>query len=215
MIDLHTHTFLSDGVLIPSELVRRAIQKGYKAIAITDHADLSNIDFIIPRIVKVCQNLSLSWNMNVIPGIELTHVPPDTIKCLAQQARELGAKLVVVHGETIVEPVAEGTNMAAIEAMVDILAHPGLISIEEARLAKENSVYLEITSRKGHCLTNGHVARMGLNSGARLVINTDSHEPSDLITGEEALKVLIGSGLDSEASQDIFRNSLDLVTRAS
>lgn len=214
MIDLHTHTFLSDGVLIPSELVRRAIQKGYKAIAITDHADLSNIDFIIPRIVKVCQNLSLSWNMNVIPGIELTHVPPDTIKYLAQQARELGAKLVVVHGETIVEPVAEGTNMAAIEAMVDILAHPGLISIEEARLAKENSVYLEITSRKGHCLTNGHVARMGLNSGARLVINTDSHEPSDLITGEEALKVLIGSGLDSEASQDIFRNSLDLVTRA-
>ena len=37
MIDLHTHSFFSDGVLSPSELIRRAVVKGYKAIAITDH----------------------------------------------------------------------------------------------------------------------------------------------------------------------------------
>jgi predicted metal-dependent phosphoesterase TrpH len=34
MIDLHTHSFLSDGELLPSELVRRAKVKGYRIIGI-------------------------------------------------------------------------------------------------------------------------------------------------------------------------------------
>ncbi len=50
MIDLHTHSLFSDGVLVPSELVRRAVMKGYEVIAITDHADASNLDFTIPRV---------------------------------------------------------------------------------------------------------------------------------------------------------------------
>ena len=58
LIDLHTHTLFSDGVLISSELIHWAQMKGYRAIAITDHADLSNIDFIIPRVVKVCNDLN-------------------------------------------------------------------------------------------------------------------------------------------------------------
>jgi len=52
MIDLHTHTVFSDGELIPFELVRRAEAAGYSAMAITDHMDSSNIDLIIPRIIK-------------------------------------------------------------------------------------------------------------------------------------------------------------------
>lgn len=39
MIDLHTHTFSSDGALIPSEHLHRFEMLGYEAIAITDHAD--------------------------------------------------------------------------------------------------------------------------------------------------------------------------------
>ncbi|WP_429885909.1 PHP domain-containing protein, partial [Geoalkalibacter halelectricus] len=48
MIDLHTHTLFSDGELIPAELIRRAAVAGYTALAITDHVDLSNLDFILP-----------------------------------------------------------------------------------------------------------------------------------------------------------------------
>ena len=33
-------------------------------------------------------------------------------------SRELGAKIVVVHGETVAEPVEPGNNRAAIEAGV-------------------------------------------------------------------------------------------------
>src|SRR3972149_9790608 len=124
MIDLHTHTLFSDGELIPSELVRRAMVIGYEAIAITDHGDFSNIDFIIPRIADISKELSKFWKIKVIPGIELTHIPPEAIKDLSQKARKLGAKIVVVHGETLVEPVQEGTNLAAVKSEVDILAHP-------------------------------------------------------------------------------------------
>src|SRR3972149_2370324 len=116
MIDLHPHTLFSDGALLPTELVRRALVKGYSAIAITDHADISNLDFILPRIVEACNVINSKWNIKAIPGVELTHVPPDTIADLTDEARQLGAKIVVVHGETIVEPVTEGTNRAAIEA---------------------------------------------------------------------------------------------------
>jgi histidinol phosphatase-like PHP family hydrolase len=128
VIDLHTHSIFSDGELIPSELARRAKSAGYSALAITDHADHSNFDFIIPRLMKVCQKLTDAIAIKVIPGIELTHIPPEYIYELAVGARHAGAKIIIVHGETIVEPVVGGTNMAALRSPIDILAHPGLIT---------------------------------------------------------------------------------------
>ena len=157
MIDLHTHTLFSDGELIPAELTRRAAAVGYRAVAMTDHGDLSNIDLIVPRLLRVADDLSAQWGLKVIAGIELTHVPPAQFAEAAAEARKLGAMILVAHGETIVEPVAAGTNRAAIESGVDILSHPGLISDEDAALAVNNNVCLEITTRKGHSLTNCHV----------------------------------------------------------
>jgi len=214
VIDLHIHSTFSDGELIPSELVRRCMAVGCRALAITDHGDHSNIDFIIPRIVKVCEKLSGAYDIKVIPGIELTHVPPEYIPELTQEARLLGAKIVVVHGETIVEPVIEGTNNAALLSSIDILAHPGLITEEEARLAARNSICLEITTRKGHSLTNGHVVRMARHAGACLVLNTDSHAPQDLTGKEMAIKIATGAGMTVEETESMFRNSEILVQRA-
>ena len=214
MIDLHTHSLFSDGVLVPSELVRRAVMKGYEVIAITDHADASNLDFTIPRVAAACKELNRRWKITALPGIELTHIPPETFGELTQKARSLGAVIVVAHGETLVEPVHPGTNRAAIEAGVDILAHPGLITEEEAALAARNGVCLEISSRKGHSLSNGHVARVAGAAGAKLVIDTDTHEPGDLIDDEFARTVLLGAGLGSGAISAILQNSRDLANRA-
>jgi putative hydrolase len=214
MIDLHTHSLFSDGVLVPSELVRRAIMKGYEAIAITDHADASNLDFTIPRVRATCKELNRRWKITALPGIELTHIPPETFAELTERARSLGAAIVVAHGETLVEPVHPGTNRAAVEARVDILAHPGLITKAEAELAVKNNVYLEITSRKGHSLSNGHVAKIAIETGAKLIIDTDTHEPGDLITDEQAQNILLGAGLSKEKIEQIFGNSRDLVSRA-
>ena len=198
MIDLHTHTVFSDGELIPAELVRRALVLGLDAIALTDHADGSNIDFIIPRIKNVADELNRVLDIQVIPGIEITHVPPALIFDTVERARQLGAAIVIVHGETIVEPVAVGTNKAALSADIDILAHPGLISPEEVKLAAERNICLEITARKGHSLSNGHVARLAKAAGAKLVLNTDTHSPSDLIPLQTAKNIALGAGLSGD-----------------
>ena len=213
MIDLHTHSLFSDGDLLPAELVRRAEVTGYRAVAVTDHADSSNLDWIIPRLIQVSQDLNAHGKVRVIPGIELTHLPPALIAPLTARARSLGAQLVLVHGETIVEPVAPGTNHQAIEAGVDILAHPGLISEEDVLLAREKGVFLEITSRQGHCLTNGHVARLAKKAGTPLILNTDTHLPEDLIAREKALKVALGAGLGSNDFERMLENSWQILSR--
>lgn len=213
MIDLHSHTFFSDGALVPSEHVRRVEILGYEAIAITDHADSSNIHFLIPNLIRVARDLNPITSTRLIVGVELTHVPPALIAPLAAQSRALGAQIIVVHGETPVEPVLPGTNRAALEADIDILAHPGFITEEEAALAARNNIFLELSGRKGHSLTNGHVVKMAIRTGALLAINADAHAPGDFLTAEMAEKVGLGAGLSKDRYLQIRRDMANLVAR--
>lgn len=215
MIDLHTHSIFSDGSLIPSELAQRAYAAGYEALAITDHVDHSNIDFILPRIIKICSKITENGNINVLPGIEITHVDPRDISRLADDARKLGAKIVVVHGETVVEPVPPGTNLAALKSAIDILAHPGLLTEEEARVAVERGIYLEITTRKGHSLSNGHVVQIARKFKANLVLNNDAHAPDDFVSSNMATKVARGAGLNDDEISVMFENSKRIVQKVS
>lgn len=214
MIDLHTHTFFSDGELGPAELVRRAAVAGYQAMAITDHADQCNIEWLLSKLVGVLDGIAAANNMQVLAGVELTHVPPAMIADAAQLARDNGAEVIVVHGETIVEPVMEGTNRAAILAGVDILSHPGLISLADVQLAAEKGVCLEITTRKGHSLTNGHVAKLAQLAGAKLVIDNDAHAPGDLVSLNMLRLVALGAGMTEEQFQLAQQNSAALVKKA-
>jgi len=213
VIDLHTHTLFSDGELVPAELIRRAEAIGYKAIALTDHVDSSNIDLVVPRIAAAIKKMRDYISIEAIPGAEITHAPPRIIPDLVKEARLLGAGIVVVHGETLVEPVAPGTNRAAIESNADILAHPGLISEEDILFAKENGVTLEITARKGHSLSNGHVAAMAMRFGAPICINTDAHSPLDLITRDFARKILLASGIEGDRVESVFEHSKAIIEK--
>lgn len=214
MIDLHTHSLLSDGELLPSELARRAFIKGYEAIAITDHVDSSNIDFVVPRIVKVAKELNKHWDIKVIPGVEITHTPLEEIKKLKDYAKKNGAKIVVCHGETPSEPVIKGTNKAAIIAGIDILAHPGYIKKEDVKLAAKKGVYLEISAKPAHSKTNKHIAKLAKLYSAKLVINTDSHGPEDLITKAQAKSILKKCGLNEKDIVQVFNNAIALAKRA-
>lgn len=197
MFDFHTHSIFSDGELIPSELVRRAVFNGYEMIALTDHVDFTNVEYVLEGLKKLELRDEKNSDIKVIIGVEISHVPPEKIGKIVRKAEDLGAELIVVHGETIVEPVERGTNKAAVSnPAVDILAHPGLISEEEAEIAKENDVYLEITSRKGHCLANGYVTRVSREVGAKLLLNSDLHSPDDFLTEERAAKILAGAGVE-------------------
>ena len=211
-IDLHMHSLFSDGELLPSELARRALKLNHEAIAITDHVDYSNVDEI-PKIQSAIDDVNENWDMTVVLGAEVTHAPVESIDGIAKRAKELGAKIVVVHGETLNEPVTPGTNLAAVKSKyVDILGHPGLITREEAEIALENNIYLEISARKGHCLGNGHVASIAREVGNKLLVNTDTHSPDNLITFEKSYEIARGAGLsDEETMKAIVDNPRELL----
>jgi len=213
--DFHTHTFLSDGELLPMELIRRCEAKGISVVAITDHVSHSNYELIIDSLIKDCEVACEEMGILALPGVELTHVPPKRIKGLAKACKEAGAVIVVVHGETLVEPVAKGTNRAACASKdVDILAHPGLITRADCNAAKKNGVFLELTSRKVHSLTNGHVQLVGKAAGCKFLINTDAHSPGDIIDQKFAEEVGSGAGMGlKELKTALTWNPVELLER--
>jgi len=193
--DLHTHTTLSDGEMLPIELIRRASVLGYRTVALTDHVDSGNISAVISAQVPL-KELAEAYGVALLAGVEITHVPPGHIARLAKQAKGKGADIVVVHGETVVEPVAPGTNLAACNCPdVDLLAHPGMITPEAAREAARKGIALEITSRAGHNRTNGHVALAARSAGCTLVVDSDAHGPGDLMDTRARELVARGAGL--------------------
>ena len=185
-IDLHMHSLFSDGELLPSELARRALKLNHEAIAITDHVDWSNVE-TIPAIQDAIDDINSNWDITVVLGAEVTHAPCESIDGIAARAKELGAKIVVVHGETLNEPVTPGTNRAAVE-----------------------SEHVDI--RKGHCLGNGHVANVAREVGNKLLVDTDTHAPSDLITYDKSYEIALGAGLThEEAMKALVDNPRELL----
>ena len=215
LYDFHTHTFLSDGTLSPIELIRRASVKGYSAIALTDHTAIGSLSRVIKEISADCALARDYWDILAIAGVELTHVPPQAINETARKAKESGAWLVVVHGESVIEPVENGTNLAAVQSCyVDVLAHPGLITLEEATLAAENGIFIELTARRGHSSTNNHVALISQKAGAKLILNSDAHDDADLLTPILAETILHHAGLDTQQHHQILNeNPLLLLER--
>lgn len=66
MIELHTHTTYSDGILTPQQLVDRAAIAGVQALAITDHDTLHGWDEAIAA--------AKQYKMEIVPGVELSTV---------------------------------------------------------------------------------------------------------------------------------------------
>ena len=216
LYDFHTHTTLSDGVLLPMELIRRCIVRGYSALGIADHSSASTMSRVIREVRRDCELAERFWGFTALTGIELTHVPAASIGELATEAHGIGASYVIVHGQSPVEPVEPGTNLAAVSCKdVDILAHPGDLTEEEARLAAENGVFIEITAKEGHSLGNGRVARVAMEAGASMLVNSDAHGPEGLLTEEFARRVARLAGLDEPfLHQTLVDNPQRLIERA-
>lgn len=64
--DFHSHTHFSDGVLSPSELVERAIEKGVELLAISDHDSVGGIGDAKRTVV------SRKADLQIVPAIELS-----------------------------------------------------------------------------------------------------------------------------------------------
>jgi histidinol phosphatase-like PHP family hydrolase len=213
MIDLHTHSLFSDGCLLPSELVYRAKAAGYTAICVADHVDFSTLDFAVPRIARIAAELTKHYGIIVAPGAEITYVPPKLIGNAVDMARRFGAKIVIVHGETPSETVPPGTNLAGILAGADILAHPGHITPADVKIAAEKGVLLEISARKFHKSTNSHVASLAKKFGAKLILDSDTHDPGDYLSVKLAKKTLSEAHLPWKEFAVMQRNAAELLEK--
>ncbi len=214
MIDLHTHSLFSDGELLPSELVRRAEEIGYEAVAITDHADSSNLDWIVPRLVRVCEDLNRRWKIRAVPGIELTHLPPDMIAPLAAEARSLGREDC---GRSRRNSGGAGRSRNKRQGHRSRRGHSGAPGFDFRR---RDGPGPGKKSFSGDHRPAGAIAwRTAMlpawlqRFGASLVLNTDGHAPGDLITRGQALKVALGAGLEADDFERMLQNSREIVTR--
>ena len=214
MVDLHTHSLLSDGELLPEELARRCEVRGYRMLAITDHVGISNAEEVVSQLARMCRSLRGKGGMLVLPGAEVTHVRPELVRRAVSLARRAGAAIVVGHGETIVEPVLSGTNRALIEAGVEVLAHPGLLDRADAELAAKRGGCLEISGRRGHSFTNGHVLKVARLTGAKLVFGSDGHSVEDYPDRERAERIAFGAGMTPDEVDQLFHDAEDLFRAA-
>ena len=63
-VDLHSHTTASDGALTPRELVREAVRRGLRVLAVTDH---DSTDGLAPALDEA----ALHPPLRIVPGIEI------------------------------------------------------------------------------------------------------------------------------------------------
>ena len=203
--DFHMHTVLSDGDLVTTELIRRCIVSGYGGLMTADHCGAGMMERVLAEGGRDCALAREHWGFEAYAGVELTHVPAGAVAELAARAKACGAALVVVHGESPVEPVDPGTNLAAASCPdVDILAHPGLLTPETAAAARESGVFIEVTSRQGHGMANGHVVRVALAAEADMGVNSDCHAPRDILTPQWAEHVARCAGLPEELLETVL-----------
>ena len=132
-IDLQNHSTLSDGALEPMELLRHAVKLDFRAIALTEHVGGTNVERMVERLLQV-EERARSLPVVFIPGVEITGVLPSDIPELARRAKQAGARLVLVHGETLMGGAQPGTDLAAAQCPdVDLIAHPGFLPEVAAR----------------------------------------------------------------------------------
>ena len=75
-------------------------------------------------------------------------------------------------------------------------------------------MYLEVTARKGHSYANGHVVKVAKEAGAALVLDSDAHEPEDLLTLELTQNIAKGAGLTDEDAHALLQlNPQNLLAR--
>jgi putative hydrolase len=213
--DFHSHSFLTDGATSPTEMWNEAEALDHRALALTDHLSMDDPQPLLNRLRREASAWDGTGFLPLV-GVELTKIPPRRIAEVARASRRAGAEIVIVHGETIVEHVPAGTNHAAIDsAEVDVLAHPGLLDPRDAELAHAHSVVLEISARRGHALSNGHVVQVARAAGADLVVDSDAHGADQLIPLERARRIALGAGVPAaELEQVLFATPTELIRKA-
>jgi len=181
LIDLHSHSLVSDGVLTPTALVNYAAEKGVRVLALTDHDDVDGL----PEARSVAE----SHGMQFINGVEIS------VTWRRRTLHIVGLKIDPYH-----PPLVEG--LAKIRAG----RHVRAVGIAEAleKIGVQGALEGAYAYSKGGIISRTHFARYLIEKGyARntravfkhyLVKGKPGYFEHHWATLEEAVSWIVGAG---------------------
>lgn len=170
-----------------------------------DHIKTSPFPAQLMEKQEFVHKLSIYYDMQVFFGVQLQHIPPALLNETIQFYRALGISLIGVHGESISDLVENGTNFSAITAKADILYNPGLIDEKCVELAKENNVFLEISTHPKHAYTNAHIAKLAQKYGAKLVLGSCARTLHEIHSPAMQELILKGACIENHNSYELLQ----------
>ncbi|MCL1143308.1 RNase RNM [Shewanella gaetbuli] len=170
LADLHSHTTASDGVLSPTDLVARALDKGVQMLSITDHdtteglaeAHLYNSQQSQPLKLIDGTEISTRWNnfdIHIV-GLNLDINHPELIAFLSSQ-RQLREERAIEIGNRLAKAGIEG----AYEGAKEIANGAALSRGHYARWLADNGYANDMPSVFKHYLARGKTGYVPNNWG--------------------------------------------------
>ncbi|RUM42671.1 MAG: DNA polymerase/3'-5' exonuclease PolX [Desulfurobacterium sp.] len=190
--DLHIHSNWSDGASTIEEIALKAIEMGYKYIAITDHSKslrvasgLSEED-LLKRNEEIDRlNKKFQGKIKILKGTEVDILPDGSLDYNDELLSQLDFVVAAIHSR-----FTQDNTKRILKAMenpyVNAIAHPTgrvigqresyPVDIEAViKKAAETGTALEINAYYNRLDLKDVHCRLAVKYGAKLVISTDSH----------------------------------------
>ena len=197
--DCHIHTRESDGMDDIDGMVKKAQERGYQYIAITDHSSSLKIAggldaaALLSQVERIRQLNSKLLGMRVLSGVEVNVKTDGSLDVPDDVLSRLDVVIAAVHTgfRQDEEAMTRRIIRAIAHPMVHVLAHPsGRLLGEREPYAIDLDRVLEVAAAEGVWLEiNSHPERLDLTDywaqeakkrGVKIVINTDAHSRKSL-----------------------------------
>jgi DNA polymerase (family X) len=195
--DLHTHTTLTDGLATLEEMVAAAQKKGYRYLAVTDHAPLLYMDRMTEE-KMLAQRASLhaledASGMALLHGSELNIQRDGSLDWDDETLAGFDVLVASVHSHFTMpaKDMTERLVRAVQHPAVNIIGHPTARSIGRRppvrfdpltvfRAAAQSNTAMEINSFPDRLDLNDELVRLALDEGVVFSVATDSHSTRHL-----------------------------------
>jgi hypothetical protein len=181
LIDLHSHSTVSDGTLTPEELVRHASERGVRMLALTDHDDLAGLD--------EAASTAASLGMQFINGVEIS------VTWKKRTIHVVGLKVTPDHA-----PLAEGLRLIRegrherAKGMAASLDQIGIAGSLEGAYQHAKRGIISRSHFARFLVEQGHAKDVGAVFKKFLVKGKPGYFEHHWATLEDALGWIIGSG---------------------
>jgi 3',5'-nucleoside bisphosphate phosphatase len=160
-VDLHTHSYYSDGELSPKEVVIRAKKKGVKILALTDHNSLEGVEEaikegevqgikIIPSIeIRAEEDEVLGYfidNKNIKFKKELEKIQNNLVNRVKKIIKKLNKKEIKINFKDLLKKYSPNKNLMEIH-LVKYLKSKGLGGVGELwskYISKKGETYVSV-----------------------------------------------------------------------